>query len=107
MANEAKHTAGPWSVHIETEQHRMYRGPSAVYICNEAGWPEGQIARVNVQDGLHEREANAYLIASVPELLAAAIRVRARCQSMRLDADANSALDDLSAAIDKASGAAQ
>ena len=72
MANEAKFTPGPWHVHVEVEQHGLYRGSRSVYVCSSAGWPEGQLARVSVQDDLEEREANAHLIAAATDLDAAA-----------------------------------
>ncbi len=50
-----------------------------------------------VEDSVRIRDA-------APELLAAAIRVRARCQKMRFDNDAAKALDDLDAAIALAKG---
>ena len=65
---EAKHTPGPWSVEVDSPSG--IGRTHAVYVCSAAGWPEGQLARVNVQDGLGEREANARLIAAAPELLA-------------------------------------
>lgn len=63
---EASFTPGPWSVKVD-DQSGIGRTHS-VYICTKAGWPEGQLARVNVQDGLGEREANARLIAAAPDL---------------------------------------
>lgn len=60
------HTPGPWDIHVE--QSAGIFGSSAVYVCGGQGWPEGQLARVNTQDGMGEREANARLIAAVPEL---------------------------------------
>ena len=62
------HTAGPWHIHAERERN-LY-GSQSVYICGEGEWPESQLARVNVMDGLGEREANAALIAAAPDLLA-------------------------------------
>lgn len=65
----ASFTPGPWSVEID-DQSGIGR-THAVYVCDGKGWPDGQLARVNVQDGFGEREANARLIASVPDLLEA------------------------------------
>jgi hypothetical protein len=67
------HTDGPWSVFTETEASGIYRGVQSVYIIREGcAWPDSQIARVNIQDGMGEREANARLIAAAPKLLATA-----------------------------------
>lgn len=63
------HTPGPWFVEVD-DQSGIGR-TRAVYVCSTTGWPEGQLARVNIQDGLGEREANARLIAAAPDLLAA------------------------------------
>ena len=58
----AGHTALPWRIHTEVERN-IYRTES-VYICTAGDWPRSQVARVNTQDGLKEREANAALIVS-------------------------------------------
>jgi hypothetical protein len=67
------HTPGPWQVVVE-DQTGIGRS-HAVYICDASGWPEGQLARVNVQDGLGEREANARLIAAAPDLYGALLNL--------------------------------
>jgi hypothetical protein len=57
------HTKGPWEIHTE-QDGSIYRNVS-VFICRQDElWPQGQLARVNEQDGLGEREANARLIAA-------------------------------------------
>jgi len=63
------HTLGPWQAEVD-DQTGIGRTHS-VYICTSEGWPEGQLARVNTMDGFGEREANARLIASAPDLLEA------------------------------------
>lgn len=53
-------TPTPWQIEID-DQSGIGRTHS-VYICDHRGWPDGQLARINVQDGLGERDANALLI---------------------------------------------
>jgi hypothetical protein len=55
------HTKGPLEIHTEQDRS-IYRNVS-VFICRQdEPWPQGQLARVNEQDGLGEREANARLL---------------------------------------------
>lgn len=95
------HTPGEWHVH-EVPTSISVRTHSAVL----PGRRMGAVAAMAIHPlsaFADEGRANARLIAAAPDLLAAAIRVRARCQAMRLDADASFALDALDHAIAKAS----
>lgn len=60
-------TPGPWRVHVEPGSGVSWSSNS-VFVCGPGSWPEEQVARVNVQDGLEEREANARLIAAAPDM---------------------------------------
>lgn len=71
IADRAAGTEGLFVVEFD-DQSGIGR-THAVYVCSQAGWPEGQLARVNVQDGLGEREANARRFARVADLEAAFI----------------------------------
>lgn len=65
----AEHTKEPWAIH--TEQEFSISRATSVYICRaEEPWPSGQLARVNVQDGFEEREANARRIVDCVNALA-------------------------------------
>jgi len=91
-----KHTPGPWTaIDVEGNPSRSFTIDAGVHIGSLAVWPVAA----------DEMQANARLIASAPDLLAA-------LQSIVASADANcgdslaNAIDTARAAIAKAGGAA-
>lgn len=89
----SEHTPGPWRVN-------KYGSIGA----GECG-TKPIVATVEPFFGKHGNDGdNARLIAAAPEMLAALIRVRARMQGYRLNADADAALTAVSKAIAKAEG---
>lgn len=97
----AQHTPGPWEPLIGLKEDDMMRC-AVVAVRGKTQYLLATIENGAPGDFCETEESNAHLIAAAPDLLAAARRVRARCQSMRLDSDASNALDALSAAIAKA-----
>lgn len=72
-------TPGPWKV--EVERSNYIGGTSSVLICcTDREFPDSQLARVSIMDGLGEREANARLIAAAPDLYEALAIERARLE---------------------------
>lgn len=107
----AKFTAGPWLVH-STNRLVVQADGAFAPVTVKNGKVTGDTLPNSIcllrdpTDGFTEDEtlANGFLIAAAPELFKAAVRVRARAQTMRLDLDACEAMDDLDAAIRKARG---
>ena len=102
-----KHTPGPWMVESDGKEDATVTAFTAVhhnpvYICRVYG--EGVLARAG--DSTEERAANAALIASAPDLLAALRELLSEC----IDTDGSLlrptqyVVDRASAAIAKAEG---
>jgi hypothetical protein len=104
---DVKHTPGPWRVHVEPGSGPSWSSDS-VFVCGAGSWPEEQISRVNVQDGLGEREANARLIAASPDLLEALESIFALGSDGEHSGDRHARCRDIArAAIAKATGSDQ
>ena len=75
---KATHTAGPWRVSqitrnpdLKPAQRRYYAGDAA-YVWTDRPYPRGNCIAVVYEECIGEIEANAALVAAVPDLLDAA-----------------------------------
>ena len=100
--SESKHTPGPWTVDWSDDGPLIYTGD--LLIASVSGSTE----HVEVQglDG-ETTEANAWLIAAAPDLLAALERILARVETLNLFAEHGEdakVVEQARAAIAKAQG---
>jgi hypothetical protein len=113
-----QHTPGPWATDIDKAKELLRKGEdidgATVYVNHGSG-KGGEIATLRhdpddqlnlIGDDEHEHTANARLIASAPELLAALQRL-VDCPDVNLDdleLETLEAIDQANAAIQKAKG---
>jgi hypothetical protein len=96
------HTPGLWTVDYTDDHLRVYAGDLLIAKVN------GSTEHIEVR-GLDEEttEANAWLIAAAPDLLAALERILARVETLNLFTERGEdakVLEQVSAAIGKATG---
>ena len=99
LTPEERHTPGPWRWWTSNSWRQLARDDSR---GGHFAWVLEPIKQNDGHPDCLVSEADMGLIAAAPDLLGAAIEVRARCQDYRLSPDASSAFDRLNAAIIKA-----
>jgi hypothetical protein len=95
------HTPGPWTVDYTDDNLRIYAGDLLIAEVN------GSTEHIEVRSLDQETtEANAWLIATAPDLLAALERITARVETLNLFTERGQAkvVEQARAAISKATG---